>query len=165
MPRRRKSIWVRFNSGSIALGAANNAVNLDLLGNYKTAFGTPPVGATVGRIRFDINVSLTTAADPVFIGVRVADFNDQVQLDTDAEEVATGPVANPSSDWLYWRCLFPNHGADAVTGVANTATYELDMRAMRRLDEPGMSVFCCLAKSLATTPTVAFAASTLLLLP
>lgn len=166
---KRKLVWTRRTQNN-ALVAGASATWIDLLAEWRVIMGITAnlPGCTVMRIRADIfAASLTAGAQPLWVGIRKATLREVTEAGADAAYALNSSAGRePNADWMYWRALYPNHGADATSGVPNAMTYEIDVRAMRKLDEAQETLVAVLSKELSTggyTPYLS--ASVLLALP
>lgn len=168
--RRRKLVWARTPVVSQALVAGASANFTDLLQNFKADAGiTGTVGITVMRIRLEIfAATLTAGAIPFHVGIRVCNDSDIAQwlTMTTLTLAPFGPEQDEYADWMMWKACYPNHGSDPVTGVPNAATYEIDVRAMRKIDELGQTLCIWMSKGASTNGnTINHSSSVLLALP
>lgn len=172
---RRKLVWARTPVISMGLTAAAEGDSFDLLSGFRNSMGLStatgvggPPGLTVARVRLSVfAASLTAGAIPMFVGVRVMNAVDQTEAaGGGAEGLEVSPNRDPHADWMLWAACFPNHGSDPTTGVPNALTYDFDVRAMRKLDEVGLTLSLVIGKETSTNAaTLSAAASVLLMLP
>lgn len=166
MSRRRKLVWARLGNVTYALTSAADMDADSLLVNYALQAGATTMGVTVMRVRLSVFVNYKSAySDPVYVGVRVAN-KEQLQELATTEDLDFAPQRDPYADWMWWQALYPNHGSDSTNGVPNAATYECDVRAMRRMEELGQDLGIFFGKETTTdTATVSWTSSVLLALP
>lgn len=166
---RRKLVWAR-KTFTFGMTAAADGESTDMLSQFRTDMGILAnlPGVTVMRIRADVFAANGTAgATPFFVGIRPSTMKEIAEMGTDpAFALTSAPQNDALEDWMYWRAIYPNHGADAVSGLPNASTYEIDVRAMRKLDEPGQTLGLYVGKGLSTgTLAVLCTTSVLLALP
>lgn len=166
--RRRKLIWARQTS-SHAMTAAADAEWTDALGNFRSLMGINMnlPGTTVSRVRLDVAAANVGNFQPTYVGLQKVKISDVLNyVAVPAEGLTASPNREYHSDWMLWRVLFPNHGADPTSGLPNAQTYELDVRAMRRLDEAQETLGLVFSKETSVSGyTVQYAISVLLALP
>lgn len=166
---KRKLVWAR-RVQNTALVAAASAAWVDLLAEFRVMMGITAniPGTTVSRVRMDcFSANLSAGGFPTTVGLRVMTIREFTEAQADpAYALNLSPLREPGADWMYWRALYPNHGADPTTGVPNALTYELDVRSMRRLDEAQETLAYCVSKEASTGGYTHFnSASVLLALP
>ena len=121
--RRRKLVWATFR-GDIALGAAPQFNNVDLLGNFRTA-GASVLGCTIMRTRGVIYVDNTGRAVgskgtvSLLVG-RLSDIGGTVNLAGDSGQ-----------DLAYTRMVCPV----SAYGAIGQENLEIDLRARRKCQE------------------------------
>lgn len=150
----------------MSLTAAASASWTDLLGNFRTTMGILAnlPGTTVSRVRLDVFVANAGTGLPVYVGLQKVKISDVLNyVAVPAEALAASPAREMHSDWMLWRALYANHGSDPVTGVSNAATYELDVRAMRRLDEAQETLGMVFGKETSAGGFTVFVSSSVLL--
>jgi len=158
---RRKRVWSReVNDVTIAAGGVGQ---LDLLADFATGYGANIVGATVGRVRMNLvweTTSTPNSRDALTFGVRVGGR----QVDTIDQD--PGDAIGRHLDWMYWRQFFPV-GESSSAGVLGTAALEVDIKAQRRMEELGQTLWFVISGTTdaSIAGTAGVAASTLLLLP
>lgn len=167
---KRKLIWARTNVVTLALPAAASAQCWDLLQNTRTGMGIllNLPGVTVMRTRLDVFApTLSAGSFPYTVGVRTATIAEFTELNGDAVfRLNSAPNRDTTADWMLWKACYPNHGADATTGVPNASTYELDVRSMRKMDELSQTLLFMVGKETSTAGfSVSVSASVLLALP
>lgn len=166
---KRKLVWAR-RTRSVALPAASTGDLDDVLIPFRAMMGITAnlPGTTVSRCRLDIFAATMGAGTfPFQIGLRTVNLRDVTEAGTDpAYALNISPGVEIGADWMYWRSFFPNHGSDPTTGVPNAATYEVDVKSMRRLDEPQETLGLFISKPLSTAGvTINTSISVLLALP
>lgn len=162
---RRKRVWAReADTGSIGAGGATQ---FDVLSAFAALHGATTLGATVGRVRLSLGWETTStpgALDSLVIGMRVGARTSDV-TDQQPTDFLTG---GSHLDWMLWRKLYPTlQSVNAAAAQTGDASWELDIRAMRRMEEVGETLW--LVVDTALTPTLAgvasYGISTLLVLP
>jgi len=154
-PRRRRN-WARTNNSAVI--SAGGSTHFDLIATWALAMGgAVPVGATVGRTYISCAFDRTNTpapSDNVWVGLGV--FPSTVE----ADDIAPG--TNLHLDWMYWHKFFFNE--DERSG-AISGPWEIDVQAMRRMDEIGMRPWLVCEGGATTAGTFLFGSSLLLLLP
>lgn len=155
--QRRKSVWAR-SSTSQTLGAgASFAVNL--LQGFETDYGANLIGCTVVRIRGQVLAAVTTASaavDELRMGIRVATA-------TEVSAALAGPVDEAHADWMAWEPFLAS-GVGTDNG-SWAAVREIDVKAMRRLDEIDMQLTAYVESFSPAAWEFGWSLSVLLLLP
>lgn len=147
---RRKLIWVRqplaITSLTNVSAGINGAIETnDLLQVFRAEAGLlkGPVGLTVMRVRAHFSLDLVNdgptssirSVGGVYYGIRVFDTQELIDLDAN-EVVARGPVSDPHADWMTWGRI----PVKQTTGTVFLASQEVDVRAMRKLEELGQTL-------------------------
>jgi len=152
---RRKRAWAR-EADSITVAAGGSA-QFDLLTDFTALSGSRPYGGTVGRVKLTCAFDRTsTAADLDALWIAVGVFPSVI------DTADTAPASNPNLDWMLWTKRFIS---EENTGSGSGPFWEFDIKAMRRMDELGMTPILCIEAQALLAGTLAFGASTLLLLP
>jgi len=128
----RKLIWARSDHLGLIV---NEGIAFDLLADYR-AQGGNTLGATVTRVRLDFDVFMPEGAGATEgFGVYAGVIVDQRQADE--LEVPRPTIPNePHADWMYWRQHYLTHSHSViVTGGQPLASYEVDIRAQRKMEE------------------------------
>ena len=130
-PARRKFVWARSVTGEFA--AIGTVTSSNLLAAFETAYGANLIGATVARIRGVISVrpDATGADTTVIVGAKVKDASDTT---------LTGPNANPHDDWMMFEPFLMSAAVTGITQTQTALTREVDIKAMRKLDEIGQQL-------------------------
>lgn len=167
---RRKLTWVRYTNLSQALVAAPAGAAFDILDGWRQDMGILRnlPGMTVARIRLNFFVGgMTSPGAPPTVAIRVANIKEVQEAQADSSyALNNGPINDETADWMFYNTLYPNHGSDPTTGLPNAATYEFDVKAMRKLDEPDQTLGLFTSKLTTTAGlTVNSAISALLMLP
>lgn len=145
---RRKLIWARMTPAisvisNVAAGSPYSE-SQDLLQTFRTQMGITagPVGLTVMRMRFGINTTQfpLVATPQLIFGVRVMDTTEAAAAEIDATPYT--PAADPHADWM---CFEPI-GPESWSGSAgfHVLDHQIDVRAMRKLDELGQTLVAVL---------------------
>lgn len=130
--------------------AAADAEWTDCMAQFRAMMGITAnlPGTTVSRVRLDFFAASVSNASPTYIGLQKVKLTDITDYQASAaQSLAAAPHSELHADWMLWRALYPNHGADPTTGLPNAATYEIDVRAMRRLDEAQETLALVVGKS------------------
>ena len=157
---RRRTTWAR-QIGTLSNASAATWATADLLAAFKTGGGTT-FGCTVARIHLRLSViTAVVASDNFTVGVIKGQ-------DTDVGTTIAGapqPLTHPYEDWLYWSAFAAGTGATIFPGGGNT--YEIDIRAKRKLEELNENLNIVGVTSNAGTfpQQVDYSASVLLMLP
>lgn len=145
---RRRLFWAQtntvFNAGPTA--APVPMAPLDLLTGFQEDYGADLFGFTITRIRGLIrfaydNTDVVERHDASF-GIRVADERAVLNSDgSEVDQINLSPSGDPHADWM-WIYNDTHYTATAAT----SSTYpqylrEIDIKAQRRLDELGRSLF------------------------
>jgi len=134
---RRRLIWAR-NSQAGLLSDVQPQLGHDLLEDFRTQNdGSQPLGCTVTRIRMQLTLQTTLSlAGGVVAGIKV----DQRNSDILAAE--SNPATFPHEDWMYWS-WHPAVPAGAVDnpGDSVVASFDVDVRSQRKMEELGDSLF------------------------
>lgn len=166
-PARRKRVWARFVDSNAALSELE--YTYDMLSDFRTSAGINLnlPGVTIGRIRikiqvrFDFSVTPGDAASGVTVGVY-----------TQSQQSSGGRLSSASDltdDYLYWA--WHPVSENVPTTIAAMAAdvmfaFEVDSRAMRKMDEIGQGLFLNVQSTAATEiDTICVVGSVLLLLP
>lgn len=136
---RRRLTWVRtLNIGQVLPAAASGAA-VDLFNGYRADMGITRnlPGTTVARVRAAFFIAgLSAGTSPIWVGLRKSTIQETLEAQTDPVfGLNSAPNRAEGADWAFWSALYPNHGSDPTTGIPNAATYEFDVKAMRKLDE------------------------------
>lgn len=147
---RRRLFWAR-TCQTFSITPNNRAQPIDLLYAFQQAYGADLFGFTVTRIvghvtHWSMGGSSSNAAYTYSSGIRVDDQNQWTSTDTDARQLALVPYNDPYSDWMWVRnsegyATTGTASADAVWQQQKSNRVELDLRAQRRLDELGQTLF------------------------
>jgi len=143
------------DSFSVSAGGSG-AVNL--LEDFETALGSQVIGATVGRVKMTVAWDTTTtsaALDSLVLGIIVAPST----MDPGVDLI---PLTEPHLDWMYWSKRFP---FEEAKGVSGSFMWELDVKAMRKLEELGETLWLAVQLGPIMAGTVAFGSSVLILMP
>lgn len=163
---RRKRVWARTIESNTDLALD---VTYDLLSDFRTSAGITInlPGVTIGRVRIKIQVHLdfSVTAGSSSHGV-VAGVYTQSQQSSGGRLQASSDLID---DYLYWGWHPASEAGEFFTvGTATDQSYcfEIDSKAMRKMDEVGMGLFL----NLATTGSInmvgsTIASSVLLILP
>ncbi len=158
---RRRRIWARESISFLDLPAVGTPAFTSLTADYRTDRGIAKLdpGTTLGGIRgsFTVGPATTPAAgtlDSLLVAIGVfPDTVDNVDIDP----------ALLHLDWLYYnRIAWGPFGNGALSFPMR---FELEVRAMRKLDEIGNDIFMSAAASAAGTVDIVVQTSSLLLLP
>jgi len=162
VPARRQRVWARTNHVFTDVAVSGVAIE-DLLGDFRTEMGITrmlpgtTIGAIKGRVTFGHD-TVTALGIPqvVLAGIIVAQDNiDAADLDP----------AFVTLDWM-WYDRFAWFSPAAVPATTYPMSHEINVRAMRKLDEVGYSVFFAIgAAHTAGTIDAVLTTSVLLLLP
>ena len=155
---RRKRVWVRRNYVVGALSSAG-ASSIDLGSDFELVAGQSflPVGSTVLRTRISLGVVRTAGVEtaPHFhFGVLVGPTT------LDADDMNPAVSTNFHLDWMLWRKMIVRND----TAGFQTA-FELDVKAMRKLEELQSTVWAVHGTITGDTYTIIGGVSTLLALP
>jgi len=153
---RRKRVWAREQDSMTVSAGAQNAFNL--LTDFTTLSSVVTFGSTVGRIRLTCAFDRTSTPadlDALWIGVLAAPSTMDPGTDL-------GPASNPHLDWMFWTKRFIS---EENVGSGSGPFWEFDIKAMRKLDELDTRLWLCMEAQALLAGTLAFGASTLLLLP
>lgn len=166
MNNRRKLVWARSSQIS-ALTAAADAEVVDVLATFRTLMGITAniPGTTVVRTRMDLfAANLAAGGFPTYVGLKVNTLREVAEAQADAAfALNSGPQIETNADWFYWRALYPNMGADPTIGTANHISFELDIKSMRRLDEPSETVGLWVQKPVSTAGYSVYSTTSILL--
>lgn len=155
MPRRRL-VWSR----SIKSESAATSGAYDLLEDFRlaTQYGAQPLGTTITRVRGALVLSSPSVTTPTGITWGLV-VEDRAALSTEIPK----PQAERHVDWMAWSPV-PFVGPSGITGTVLSAPF--DVKAQRRLDEVGQTLWLAWDQQSATTTwTVTFFLSVLLRLP
>ena len=157
MPRRRL-VWSRSRNVFVGVGTTGDGV--DLLTTFRSAaeYGAQPIGVTITRVRGRVVLQETTATktnDFLGLGLVVEDRNSAV---ADVPK----PFADDHVDWMAWLPMTA-FGQDGITG--QVASFEIDVRSQRRLDEVGQTLWLTMDAAVTSTFSVTIVLSVLLRLP
>lgn len=148
----RRLFWATYNVAT-TLGSNNRAAIGDMLSDFNADYGADLVGFTVTRIRGTISWGPAgQAAAPwgwYSVGIRKGNEKGMSIADTDEEQIALQPSQDPHGDWMYQRMTSAwvpstqtGEGHDVQLAVQLGAwVNEIDIKAQRRLDELGDSLF------------------------
>lgn len=162
-PARRKTIWVRSFAGNAVIpadSATPGEYRDDLLSGV-----TQPLGSTIGRVRGRITWTPGAYAtgQACRVGLVVGAFDEAI-LDA-------GPDTNPNRDWMMFEPFIYQPPA-VGTGVnvdlqwqVPQLTREIDVKAMRKLDELTSTLWLYAENAQATASAFSYDLSVLLLLP
>jgi len=152
-------VWGRI--GSTLTLSGTTPVQEDLLGILKVQLGAGVLGATVGRVRLTMGVARTsgsTVTANFFAGVKVGDGA--------VEAVDQDPATLTGLDWMFWRkCFLAEDNAGGALASLHAMAWEFDIKAMRKMQEVGQTLWLVLGGADADVYTVQYGASVLLLLP
>lgn len=124
----RKFVWARQN-GSVAVDDDQGAV-VNLLDNFRAAYGADILGSTVMRIRGTIfwnTANVTIDAITAVSAIRTAE---QVELEQDAE----GPLTSMHADWMMYQTTILDNNAP---GWYLVARQDIDVKSSRKMEELG----------------------------
>lgn len=127
--QRRKLVWARSQTTGNQAIAQGAILTSNLLSQFEVAYGAGLIGCTIMRVRGTFAVQNTTANFSCCnqLGLQVGpDDLTSAQLD---------PVVRFSDDWMYWDAQLTNNNATGEFSLVNN--YKIDVRAKRRLDELG----------------------------
>ena len=116
------------------------------------------MGVTITRVRGRAILTETTATptnDFFTLGLVVEDRN------STAAEIPK-PMADDHVDWMAWIPL-ARSGPDGLTG--NFSSWEIDVKAQRRLDEVGQTLWLSMDAAVTSTWSLTIVLSVLLKLP
>ena len=147
---RRRLFWAR-RAGLVTLTEANLASQQSLLATFQEAYDADLFGFTVTRIIGHYTHWTSDATDVsttynLSVGIRVDETSDTQGID-DTQQSDRLPINDPHVDWMYARNnLGITYGTSASATTDQTAIQannrvELDLRAQRRLDELGQSLY------------------------
>ena len=161
---RRRTTWAR-HSDTVSLASNTTYVNDDILASFK-ADGGSTQGVTIARIRMRLAVTtITGAGDSFYLGILRGQ-------NTDVGTTVAGapnPQADPYEDWLYWSQFVAGNqgGASDPYFPGGGNTYEIDIKAMRKIPELQQVLLLSVGtSSSATYPLqIVVSTSTLLMLP
>lgn len=160
---RRKRVWVRQATPVTLTGTT--PLQIDMLGSLSLIGREPPVGATIGGVRFGMSFNRTVglgANDRITVGMLVGN----VLNDADDQN----PAVSLDLDWMFYRRFYAasiNDPALTPTPPGPTFAYDdVQVRSMRRLEEYQQTFWMVLAGGLAGSTWVGdVTTSTLLILP
>jgi len=166
-PGRRKRVWARFVDSNAALSELE--YTFDMLGDFRTSAGINLnlPGVTIGRIRIKIQVRLDLS---VVAGSETAGVTCGVY--TQSQQSTAGRLSSASDlvdDYMYWS-WHPIAEKAPLAVAALTAdhifAFEVDTKAMRKMDEIGTGLFLNVQSTGATEiDTICVVGSVLLILP
>lgn len=145
---KRRMFWVRY-SGLFQYNSEQQAAIGDMLSQFQADYGADLFGFTVTRIRgyytfWAPNQPDVTTSANLSLGIRIGTEN--AVPATDAEQAELIPINDEYADWMYTRnnlLLMP--GSTSLTPTPSEQAMgnrvELDLKAQRRLDEMGQSLF------------------------
>jgi len=152
-------VWGRI--GSTLTIAGTTPVQEDLLGILKVQLGAGVLGSTVSRVRLTMGAARTagsTVTANFFVGVKVGDSL--------VEAVDQDPSTATGLDWMFWRkCFMAEDNAGGALASLHANAWEFDIKAMRKMQEVGQTLWLVLGNADADSFTVQYGASVLLLLP
>ena len=141
---RRKTQWEEGPHGdNVAISSTTSSLGTSVV-------SVVSIGVTVVRIRGYFNgiLTLATAVGDGFRGAFGIGIASTAAIAVGSTAVPT-PLTELGSDiWMYHR-FFNTHGitatiADGVNAVAARIDFELDTKAMRKLDDPSFTLYSCL---------------------
>lgn len=153
---RRRMFWARELIDE-TVSFTDRAQIVDLLLRFSTEYGADLFGFTVTRIVGNLTY-WQDSADPdggepqgVSVGIRVEDRASVQAIDTSAERLTTIPASDPFSDWMYVTNRYYNGFAGGTIGsvqslISTENRWEIDLKAQRRLDELGQSLYLYLGQ-------------------
>lgn len=167
---RRKLIWARGPAFTQAFGAPAAAFWFDPLSGFRVQMGVVrgPPGITIMRSRYSFFVAnIGAGAYPIWTAARVIGIESLLEAQTDpVHALELSPQTDPHNDWMMYEPLYPNHGADPVTGVPNAATFDIDVKSMRKADELGETLGLVISKPASVAGfSVTWSSSVLVALP
>ena len=136
---------------SVTLTEAKSASQQSLLATFQEAYDADLFGFTVTRIIGHYTYWTSDATDVsttynLSVGIRVDETSDTQGID-DTQQSDRLPINDPHVDWMYARNnLGITYGTTASattdqTAIAANNRVELDLRAQRRMDELGQSLY------------------------
>lgn len=143
---RRRMFWANanelFSAGPSAAPVSSEPY--DLLANFREDYGADLFGFTVTRIRgllrFAYDQTTVVERHDASFGIRVANDNLPDVVNDEAERLLIAPTGDPHADWMW---LYNDSHYTNVAATGSYAQYEvpIDIKAQRRLDELGQSLF------------------------
>lgn len=128
-PQRRRLVWARYRTTSVAVvaGTAFTAFPLD---TFETAYGAQLLGCTIMRVRGCITAKMVAGTNASFtVAMKVADLP------------GVNPEAPASSgindDWFMYETWASVTSTPTALEPSLQLQKEVDVRARRRLDELG----------------------------
>lgn len=157
--QRRRLIWARSHVGTTNTAlVASAGTSVNLLAAFEASYGAQLLGCTVMRVRGTIAAQNASASFTLntAVGLQVAaDDLTAAQLD---------PFARLNDDWMYWDTLLANQ--NIATELAHVDNYKIDVRAKRKIDELGDTLWLGLRNvSTVTSVNLVYAFSVLVALP
>lgn len=157
---KRRLFWARTRVNHSITGTTDLVFIDDLLATFQAAYDADLFGFTITRIRGNLatrTVSATTTAGTAQMtaGIRVDDQNAVTVIDTDAEQITQMPTGDPHADWMWtrnWAVEYPSTTALAA-GAQSLWSFDFDIKAQRRLDELGQSLYLFSGRESATENT------------
>lgn len=128
-PARRRLIWARYRSTSLAI-VAGTAFNVDPLATFETAYGAQLLGCTVMRVRGSITAKMVAGVNAQLTwAMKVADLPG-----VSTEAPASSGV---NDDWFMYENWVSVTSTPTALEPSIQLQKEIDVRARRRLDELG----------------------------
>lgn len=143
---RRRLFWAQFSS-VLTAGPTTAPVPMapqNLLETFEDDYGADLFGFTVtrirGLIRFAYDQTTVVERHDVSFGIRIAAQSSVENADEELEQLNLSPAGDPHSDWMW---VYNDTHYTHLDGSPQYAEYpvEVDIRAQRRLDELGQSLF------------------------
>jgi len=154
-PQRRKLIWAD-SSGFVTPVGNNPGTNFDILANFRGNSGVTQ-GCTIIRTHLTLNTRIAAAAYTDAVDVALA-------VDTLQATSVTLNTTHAYADWMIFKRLYAGAGG-IVEGGTTQAFYEIDLKAKRKLDEVGQTLWLCLLQNSVNAWSVAWHSRVLLALP
>lgn len=169
--RRRKLVWARNTVMTGVFTATNRTYAFNLLAPFWAQMGilAGPPGITIMRTRIQASSNFVVIGQEPIIATRVQDqneFNDA--LGVPAQLFTMNPWADPHADWSSFESMKANYTGPAVDPGSFNSAKDIDIRAMRKVDELGelyMMVVGVPATYVGTATNFSITASVLVALP